>query len=258
MQAPRLLIGTPCYGGSLSVSYFHSMRKLLPVLEQRGIGVEFKTLAQESLITRARNTIAAEFLGRKDCTHLLFIDADIGFEPDVVLRLLARGQPLVCGAYPMKGYNWDKMLETAKTRDSPDALKRASLQFATNLRDEDWPAGEDRNTLEIEDGFVKVSKAATGMMLIERQVMERMQQAYPDLRYTNDVAGYDNAHTRGNFWTFFETMVHPVTRRYMSEDYTFCHRWTKGCHGEIWLDVQSRLTHFGSAAFSGSLLESLG
>jgi len=254
----HLLIGTPCYGGNLSVNYFHAMRRLLPLLEKQGVAVSFKTLAQESLISRARNTIVAEFLGRKECTHLLFIDADIGFEPELVPRLLARAQPLVCAAYPMKGYNWEKMLAAGRAADNTDALKRASLQFATNMRDEDWPPGEDRGKLDIDDGFVKVSKAATGMMLITRHVFERLQAAYPDLRYSNDVAGYDNPFTQGNFWTFFEPMVHPASRRYLSEDYAFCHRWTQGCGGDIWLDIQSRLSHFGNAAFSGSFLESAG
>lgn len=255
---PQLLIGTPCYGGNLSVNYFHAMRRLLPLLEQQGISVTVKTLAQESLISRARNTIVAEFLGRPECTHLLFIDADIGFEPELVPRLLARGQPLVCAAYPMKGYNWDKLLEAAKTAGSGEALQRASLQFATNMRDEDWPQDADRHTLDIDNGFVRVSKAATGMMLIERQVFERLQLAFPELQYSNDVAGYDNPHTRGNFWAFFDTLLHPVSRRYLSEDYAFCHRWTQACQGEIWLDIESRLSHFGNAAFSGSFLESAG
>ncbi len=126
------------------------------------------------------------------------------------------------------------------------------------MRDEDWPQDKDRATLDIDNGFVKVSKAATGMMLIQRQVFERLQTAYPDLQYSNDVAGYDNSFTRGNFWTFFETMVHPVSRRYLGEDYAFCHRWTQGCQGEIWLDIQSRISHFGNVAFSGSFLESAG
>lgn len=255
---PHLLIGTPCYGGSLSVNYFHAMRRLLPLLEQQGVAVTIKTLAQESLISRARNTIVAEFLGRPECTHLLFIDADIGFEAALVPRLLAHGQPLVCAAYPMKGYNWDKVLEAAKTAGNGEALKRASLQFATSMRDEDWPPDEDRNTLDITNGFVRVSKAATGMMLIERQVFERLQFALPQLQYSNDVAGYENTHTHGNFWTFFDTLVHPVSRRYLSEDYAFCHRWTQACRGEIWLDIESRLSHFGNVAFSGSFLESAG
>ncbi|MDP3171702.1 MAG: hypothetical protein Q8M91_15330 [Polaromonas sp.] len=255
---PHLLIGTPCYGGNLSVNYFHAIRRLLPLLEQQGIAVSFKTLAQESLISRARNTIVAEFLGRPECSHLLFIDADIGFEPELVPRLLAHGQLLVCAAYPMKAYNWDKVLEAAKTAGSSEALKRASLQFAANMRDEDWPQDTDRNRLDIVNGFVRVSKAATGMMLIERQVFERLKSACPQLQYNNDVAGYDNPHTRGNFWTFFDTLVHPVSRRYLSEDYAFCYRWTQACQGEIWLDIESRLSHHGNVAFAGSFLESAG
>ena len=252
----KILIGTPCYGGNLNVNYFHAMRRLLPMLEKQGIGVFVKTLAQESLISRARNTIVAEFLGRKDFTHLLFIDADIGFEPDIVFRLLGRNQPVVCGAYPMKGYNWDKVLAAAKKTDNVDTLKRASLQFAMNVHDEDRPRGSAAAALPVNDGFVQVSKAATGMMLIQRQVFDRLQAKFPELKYSNDVAGYENIFTHDNFWTFFETMLHPKSRRYLSEDYAFCHRWTQGCGGEIWLDVQSRISHFGNVAFSGSFLDS--
>jgi glycosyltransferase involved in cell wall biosynthesis len=257
-MAPRILIGTPCYGGNMNVNYFHSIRKLLPALEKKGIEFHIKTLSQESLITRARNTIVAEFLGRKDFTHLLFIDADMGFEPGGVLRLLARGEPLVCGACPMKGYDWEKVLAAAKKADSADALKRASLKFAINLTDEDRPRGARATKLAVEDGFVKVSKAGSAMMLIERQVFERMKKAYPELKYRNDITGYENQYSKDNFWSFFETMVHPKSRRYLSEDYAFCHRWTSGCGGEIWLDVQSRISHYGSVAYSGSFLEGVG
>ncbi len=249
-MSAKILIGTPCYGGNLSVNYFHAMRRLLPLLEKQGVEVFLKTLAQESLISRARNTIVAEFLGRKDFTHLLFIDADIGFEPEMILRLLARNQPVICGAYPMKGYAWDKVLTIAKQTDSVDVLKRASLQFAINPNDEDY-AG----SMTIDDGFLRVSKAGTGMMLVQRQVLERMQAVFPELKYNNDIAGYENEFTHDNFWTFFEPMLHPVSRRYLSEDYAFCHRWTQGCQGEIWVDVQSRISHYGHAAFAGSFLD---
>jgi hypothetical protein len=246
----KVLIGTPCYGGNLSVNYFHAMRRLLPMLEKQGIEVFLKTLAQESLISRGRNTIVAEFLGRQDFTHLLFIDADIGFEPETILRLLARNQPVVGAACPMKGYAWDKVLTIAKKTDSVDALKRASLQFAINPHDED-----NTGSVAIDDGFMRVSKCGTGMMLIQRPVLERLREVFPDLKYTNDVAGYENEFTRDNFWTFFEPMLHPKTRRYLSEDYAFCHRWTQGCQGEIWVDVQSRISHYGQAAFAGSFMD---
>jgi len=126
------------------------------------------------------------------------------------------------------------------------------LRFAVNLHDEDWP--DDGKPTDVVNGFTRVSKAATGMMLIERGVFDRMREAFPQLRYRNDIPGYRNDHTQGNFWTFFDTLVHPETKRYMSEDYTFCHRWTQGCGGEVWLDIESSLSHWGHVAYEGSFL----
>lgn len=249
----HLLIGTPCYGGVVHVNYLKSLLALVPALAGRGIGHEVKTLAQESLISRGRNTIAAEFMGRSECTHLLFIDADIGFAPEVVLRLVDANKPLACAAYPMKGYDWDKIYASREGAKDAIALKHTGLRFAVNVHDEDRP--DEGKPADVINGFTRVSKAATGMMLIERSVFDRMREAFPDLRYRNDIPGYRNERTQGNFWTFFDTVVHPESRRYMSEDYTFCHRWVKGCGGEVWLDIQSTLSHWGSVAYEGSFLE---
>lgn len=248
-----ILIGTPCYGGVVHVNYMKSMLALMPALDARGVAHDYKTLGQESLISRARNTIAAEFLGNPDFTHLLFIDADIGFAPEVVLRLVDCRKPLACAAYPLKGYDWDKMYAVRDTVPDGASLKRAGMKFAINVHDEDRP--DDGKGNEVVNGFTRVSKAATGMMLIERSVFDRLREAFPDLRYRNDIAGYRNERTQGNFWTFFDTLVHPESKRYMSEDFTFCHRWVKGCGGEVWLDIQSSLSHTGQVAYEGSFLE---
>jgi hypothetical protein len=227
------------------------MLALLPALSARGVECDYKTLSQESLISRARNTIVAEFLGSTS-SHLLFIDADIGFAPEVVMRMIDHAKPLVCAAYPMKGYDWDKMYALRDQAADPNALKRGGLRFAVNVHDEDRP---DTGPSEVVNGFTLVSKAATGMMLIERSVFDRLREAFPDLKYRNDIPGYRNDRSQGHFWTFFDTLVHPESKRYMSEDYTFCWRWVKGCGGEVWLDIQSSLSHWGHVPYEGSFLE---
>ena len=95
------------------------------------------------------------------------------------------------------------------------------------------------------------------MMLIQRNVFEQMIQALPELRYVNDIKGYENDRTRGNFWLFFDTMIEPESRRYLSEDYAFCHRWCESCGGEIYLDIESELTHFGNFDYRGSFLRKI-
>lgn len=251
MSPPALMIGLPAYGGQVSTGFMESLLRLWELARNQGIVISLKILSQESLIPRGRNTIAAEFLGRPDLTHLLFIDADIGFDPHGILRMLAFDKPVVGGAYAKKGIDWGRVHAAALAGQTPPQLAQAGLDYALNLVDEDLDA---QGRIPVRQGFVRVSKCGTGILLIRREVLTMMAAKHPELRYENDIAGYDSDFTRGNFWGFFDTLHHPVTRRYLSEDYAFCHRWTNGCGGEIWMDVESVVTHHGSYGYRGSFL----
>ena len=255
-----ILIGTPCYGGAVQVNYFRSMLRLRPALAARGIAADVKTLAQESLISRGRNTIAAEFMGSPSFTHLLFIDADIGFPPDAIPRLLAFGAPVVAGCYPLKLVDYAAVAEVATTRPelgAPGVLEAASLRYP--LRAE--------GVRELRDGFIPVDDVGAGFLLLERRVLETMIAHHGDeLRYDNDVAGYASPAASHElegelaFYAFFESGVDPETRRYLSEDYAFLRRWRR-LGGEVWMDVTLPLTHVGSHDHRGHVgyfLERLG
>jgi len=251
VSATALMLALPAYGGQVTTVFMESLLRFSELARSQGIGVTLKILSQESLIPRGRNTLVAEFLGRPELTHLLFIDADIGFDPRGILRMLAFDKPLIGGAYAKKGIDWGRVRAAALSGKPATALAQAGLDYAHNLVDEDL-AVTDR--IPVTQGFVRVSKCGTGILLIRRDVLTTMAAQYPELRYENDIPGYDNAHTRHNFWGFFDTLHHPVTRRYLSEDYAFCHRWTQGCGGEIWMDVESVVTHHGSYSYRGSFL----
>lgn len=252
MSAPALLIGLPAYGGQVSVTFMESMLRFAETARQQGISIIMRVISQESLIPRGRNALVAEFLGRKELTHLLFIDADMGFEPRAILRMLAFGKPVTGVASPKKHIDWARVQAAAQGGMPTEKLAQAGLSFALSIGSEDsLPDGP----IPVTSGFVKVARCGTGVMLIERAVFERLAEKYPGLRYENDIPGYDSAITRGNFWGFFDTLHHPVSRKYLSEDFAFCHRWTEGCSGEIWMDVESPITHVGSYAYTGSFLQ---
>ncbi len=249
---PRLLIATPCFGGMVTTAYLQSMMKTSRRLALDDLPFELRTLANESLITRARNSLVAEFLGRAEFTHLLFIDADIGFDPELIVKMLRFDRPVMAAAYPTKGINWERVKRLAPRARDGAHLRDLSMLYTVNYVDaNDRPV---RVKLEPVDGFVKVPVVSTGFLMIRRDVFETMRALLPESAYTNDVAGYDSPHTRGNFYTFFDTLVHPKSRRYLSEDYGFCYRWVVQCGGEIYLDVEHRLTHYGNLGFTGSLL----
>ncbi len=101
----HILIGTPCYAGLVHEEYLKSMLQLTSLLLREQIQYTLFTSAKESLITRARNTVVAHFLADSSFTHLLFIDSDIGFPADCVLRLLKAAYPVVGCVYPQKALN---------------------------------------------------------------------------------------------------------------------------------------------------------
>ena len=199
-----------------------------------------QTLGMESLITRARNTLVANFLDDEHATHLLFIDADIGFSTAVIKRMLDFDHQVVCAPYPMKLINWSAIPQLVK--DDLD-YKTLSLPYVLNF--------EDKDNVEVKTGFAKVLDAATGCLLIKRECLLKMVKEYPDLHYNTDQIIDGKEYKSENTYLFFDTMK-DEDGRYLSEDYAFSRRWQK-IGGKIWADLGSSLTHFGGYRFEGQL-----
>jgi hypothetical protein len=231
-----LMIGTPCYNGTVTINYMLAMMQLKDVLNRERIVFKLLTPAHESLITRARNSIANEFLRQTQCTHLLFIDADVEFPPLLVPRLLAADKDVVCGVYPVKGLRLDRVM--AQPAGTPPAVaEAASLDYAVK-----FAPGSQADA----SGLVEVEYAATGFMLIRRQVLERMAASMPHLRYRY---AYINDASEENY-AFFDTAIDPETRDYLPEDYAFCKRW-RDLGGRIFVSLMGRFAHVGSRAYAG-------
>lgn len=194
----------------------------------------------DALITRARQNIVAQFLANAEATHLLFIDADIGFEPDQVFRLLDFDADMTAAVYPIKRLDWDKIGAAAKADRTP--LDRTALSYMVQ-----FPPAQQ---LATRDGFVRVSFAGSGFLMMRRAALVSMTQRYPELRYAYDHK--HNDHLAGSPWRYalFNCMIDAESGVYLSEDFSFCRRWTD-MGGEIWADLNSRLKHVGSITFNG-------
>jgi len=233
-----ILVGTPCYSGSVTVSYMRSLFNMVGHLNSEGVEVDIITPSHESLITRGRNYIANEFLRQEQYTHLLFIDSDIGFEPETGLRYLRADKDIVCGIYPTKHLDLDK-IRTISPNLAPYEAEAASLSYTVKFKHE--------SALD-EQGFRSVQYGSTGFMLIKRHVLQRLAEAYPELLYKYSFTStYDHMYDN---YAFFETMIDPETRDYLPEDYAFCKRWTS-LGGEVHADILSRFTHVGSRVYTG-------
>jgi hypothetical protein len=237
-----VVIGTPCFGGQVSWLYSISLLKLQKAFLQRGWDLGFLLNAGDALVTRARQTLVCHFLDNPSSTHLLFIDADIGFEPEQVIRLLEFDADVTAAAYPVKQINWEMMAAAVQAGRKP--LESATLSYVAE-RD----ATEE---LTMRNGFVKSRYAGTGFLMIRRSAIEAMIEHYPELRYTHEHKFSDPL--EGNRWrsALFNCMIDPTTGFYLSEDFSFCKRWID-MGGEIWVDYMSRLNHVGVMVYRGNL-----
>lgn len=252
MSAPVTSVdfGLPCYGGLISA---HTMRALVDtthVLAQRKIGWQLDVMFNESLITRARNNLVARFLASNH-SHLMFIDADIAFHPTHVLALIDSGHDVVCGAYPKKAIAWERVRQAALAGEQN--LERVAAEYAINFLPppSDAPRQADGSAevqLQTQNGCIPILDAATGFLLMSRDAILRVIEAYPDLMVVSD-----DPQSRGKlYWAIFDTMLEPETRRYLSEDYAFSRRWQK-VGGTVWLHVGVQLGHFGNTLFAGDI-----
>lgn len=245
----KFFLATPCYGGQLTEPYFRSVVKLMTFFNQHRIPLAFGTIANESLVTRARNVLVAYFLN-SDYTHLMFIDADIEFQVEDLLKLFVHDKDIVVGAYPKKGVNWSHIKEgilmDPSRQHTNQQIGALGSDYAINFKFQN----RETKTVAVENGLIKLHDAGTGFMMIKRETILKMIEKYPELKYNNDVqmGGVD---LKDNFYAFFDTMIDPVDKRYLSEDYTFCRRW-QAMNGDIWLDPSISLNHYGSFCFQGN------
>lgn len=246
-----IFVGTPMYGGNCTGLYTKSTNDLATVCAQYGIKLRFHYLFNESLIQRARNYVVDEFL-RSDFTHLMFIDADIGFNPKDVLSLLGIQvthpdiYDIMTAPYPKKSLAYEKIkaaVEKGKA-DNPHDLAHYAADFVFN------PV-KGIKSFRIDEP-VEVSEAGTGFMLIPRNVFARYADAYPELSYKPDHVRTENFDGSREIHAYFDCAIEPETRRYLSEDYFFCWNARKvgiKVHMCPWMELQ----HVGTHVYRGSM-----
>ena len=245
----KIFLGMPMYGGMLTENTMHGLLQLQQWSLANNVGMRLQTMGNESLITRARNTVVTMMMDAQDyvATHLLFIDADIGFSVKNIERLLCADKDVACGVYPRKHIHWENAILAMKQNPNitEEELEIRSLGYNLNF--------DDPLNVKIENGFAKVTEAATGMMLVKREVFRKMQKKFPERKYVSDQIINGKSFKSDNCYDLFPAGTYetkPGQKRYLSEDYYFSRLWQE-CGGEIWADVSMPLTHFGNRAFKG-------
>lgn len=215
LRTTKIHFAMPCYGGMLTESTFMSYIRFGHLAKQLGLEWTIETLVNESLISRARNTLTAKFLHHGTSTHLMFIDADIGWEAYHPLLLADRKVDVIGGMYPMK---------------------TLPLKWVVNA----LPGVDVDDT-----GLQEVSKAGTGFLLIKRDVFSKLRSHPAVKKFKNDIQ-LDPVYDQ-HLCTFFDTAVREG--RYLSEDWTFCSNY-RDLGGKIFIDKRVLLRHIGTYSFS--------
>jgi hypothetical protein len=249
----KLFVATPMYGGQCTGLYAKSSLDLQNIFTRYNIELKFSFLFNESLIQRARNYLADEFM-RSDSTHLLFIDADIHYDAKDVLALLALDVPVVAGVYPKKTLNLKALKEAVLKNPDIEVnyLEQLLGEFVFNVK----KGTKQFNTTEL----VEVSEVGTGFLLIKREVFEKMNYVYSDyLLYIPDHANTQHFDGSRKIMEYFPVMVDRPDNilggdsfRLLSEDYT----WSKlvGKLGiPLYIAPFLRLNHVGTYEFKGNL-----
>lgn len=246
-----IFLGTPMYGGNCAGLFCKSTNDLFKLCATHGIEVKEYFLFNESLVQRARNYVVDEFL-RSNCTHLMFVDADIGFNPKDVLSLLAiqvsdpDKYQIMTGPYPKKTIAWEKVKSAVK---NGKAENPADLAFYT--ADYVFNPAKNVNSFRIDEP-VEVAEGGTGFMLIPRTALEKYAKEYPEYSYKPDHLRTENFDGSREITAFFDCAIDPETKRYLSEDYFFCKNARKigiTIHMCPWMNLQ----HVGTYIFRGSM-----
>jgi hypothetical protein len=253
LRKNKLFLAVPMYGGQCSGMFAKSLADLTAMCTRYNIPIQFYFLFNESLITRARNYCADEFM-RSDATHMMFIDSDIGFSANDVLALMAISMMdekyhVMCGPYPKKTISWEKIkqaVDKGVADENPNVLENYVGDYVFNPKS---------NTTHIKlSEPVEVSEGGTGFMMIRRDVFEKYNEIFPEQLYKPDHVRTEKFDGSREIMAYFDCIIDPDTKRYLSEDYMFCYNVQKAGM-KVWLCPWMKLKHIGTYIFGGSLAD---
>jgi hypothetical protein len=247
----KIFVATPVHS-ECSIHYTQALLKFQKLCMMNSIMVSF-SLLKSSLVTQGRNLCVANFLkDPTNYTHLLFIDSDIDFKFETIMKMLKFDREVIATPYPMKHIHWDQIwdrVQKGKIKNI-EQLKRAGHAFPIKL---DNQKGKE---IPVVDGVIEVSHAPTGCMLIKKQVFDKMIKAYPNDKIeqatiVNGIALIDEYN-----YNFFDTIHDPETKKYYGEDFGFCKKWT-AIGGKCYCYVSDDITHVGEYQYNGKLMDNL-
>jgi len=249
-----LFVATPMYGGQCAGMFARSVADLSALCTKYGIPLQFYFLFNESLITRARNYCCDEFM-RSNMQHMMFIDSDIGFNPQDIIALMAlqaddEKYEIIGGPYPKKCISWEKIkhaVDKGVADEDPNVLEKFVGDYVFN------PKG-NQSSIPLSEP-VEVLEIGTGFMMVAKEAMQKFFDAYKDkYSYKPDHVRTEHFDGSREILMFFQAEVDPKSKRYLSEDYWFCQK-AQEIGLRTWFCPWMVLQHVGTYIFGGSLAD---
>ncbi|KAK3235689.1 hypothetical protein CYMTET_54130 [Cymbomonas tetramitiformis] len=245
----HVMLATPCYGGLVYDSFFLSVMRAMNYYRDKKVQIHAATVPGIADLPKARGALIYQFLAHKHYTHVLFVDADIEFTPQMIERCIASGKDVVTVMYPKKAIEWGNIQEAVRAGSRQvfdlEKLKGIGLNYPVEWEFEAAGDAEAGSVVTDKAGFARVSRAGAGFMMVKRSAIEAMVKGYPELAYTDLNSGQTHY---AFFHTVLETNAHST--HWVSEDFAFCDRWRK-LNGEVWVDLTVGLNHTGPIKFEG-------
>ena len=248
---PSIFVATPVHS-ECSIHYTQALLAFQQKCMLNGILVSF-TLLKSSLVTQGRNLCVNTFMEesiKHPYSHMLFIDSDIEFSFETIMKLIAADKDIVAAPYPLKDLDWGKIAKRIKHKNITDGNTMSKQGFT-------WPLKlEGKNEVTVIGGVAEVTHAPTGCMLIKKQVFEKMIKELPELKINQPTVINGKMVEKEFMYNFFDCYHEPETKKYYGEDFGFCKRWAE-IGGKCHILVDEYITHIGEYRFTGRLMDDL-
>ena len=244
-QSNGICIATPFYSENVHVKYMESMLKTHLNFQKAGIPIINIFLYNSSLITKARNDLISKFMNETDIKYFIFIDADISFNPNDIIKLMNYDLDIVGATYPKKHLNWQQIQKSIldnKVENHKELIQKTS----------EYTIYDNKKSTNSK-GLIEVERFGTGFMMIKRSLVEKMAKKYPELIYKMDRQINENEEDRKMGYGFFDSRL--INKEHISEDYSFC-EYVKKAGTKIFIDPKIELGHHGgNLTFYGNYLK---
>jgi len=248
---PSIFVATPVHS-ECSIHYTQALLAFQQKCMSNGILVSF-TLLKSSLVTQGRNLCVNTFMEesiKHPYSHMLFIDSDIEFSFETIMKLVAADKDIVAAPYPLKDLDWEKIAKRIKHKNITDGNTMSKQGFT-------WPLKlEGKNEVKVIGGVAEVTHAPTGCMLIKKQVFKKMIKELPELKINQPTVLNGKMVEKEFMYNFFDCYHEPETKKYYGEDFGFCKRWAE-IGGKCHILVDEYITHIGEYRFTGRLMDDL-